>query len=330
MEDVHSIDRPVDWRVISPEGPSVDDDHGGSATGPKDIPVGGWKDILLRVYRGISDDRILANAAAVTFYSLLALFPAIAALVSIYGVFADPNSITNQFDMLSGILPGGGMIVIRDQLTRLASKGSGSLTVGFVIGLVVSLWSANGGMKAMFDALNAVYEEKERRSFLQLNAVSLTLTIAMIAFAIVAMVCIVAVPVALGYLPGFVGTVINIARWPLLAVLVAMVFAVIYRYAPSRDEPQWRWISWGSAVAALLWLGVSALFSYYAANFGTFDQTYGSLGAVIGFMLWIWLSVTVVLLGGKLNAVIEHQTIGRPELLGAIGGPRPDRRRGTG
>jgi len=329
MDDVHSIDRPVDWRAISPEGPSVDDDRGGSAASPKDIAVGGWKDILLRVYRGISDDRILANAAAVTFYSLLALFPAIAALVSIYGVFADPNSITNQFDALSGILPGGGMIVIRDQLTRLASKGSGSLTVGFVIGLVVSLWSANGGMKAMFDALNAVYEEKERRSFLQLNAVSLTLTIAMIAFAIVAIVCIVAVPVALGYLPGFVGTVINVARWPLLAVLVAMVFAVIYRYAPSRDEPQWRWISWGSAVAALLWLGVSALFSYYAANFGTFDQTYGSLGAVIGFMLWIWLSVIVVLLGGKLNAEIEHQTVGMPEPLGAAGGPRPDRRRGT-
>jgi membrane protein len=169
MEDVHSIDRPVDWRAISPEGPSVDDDRGGSAASPKDIAVGGWKGILPRVYRGISDDRILANAAAVTFYSLLALFPAIAALVSIYGLFADPNSITNQFDALSGILPGGGMIVIRDQLTRLASKGSGSLTVGFVIGLVVSLWSANGGMKAMFDALNAVYEEKERRSFLQLD-----------------------------------------------------------------------------------------------------------------------------------------------------------------
>jgi membrane protein len=108
-----------------------------------------------------------------------------------------------------------------------------------------------------------------------------------------------------------------------------MVFTVICRYAPSRDEPQWRWITWGSAVAALLWLGVSALFSYYAANFGTFDQTYGSLGAVIGFMLWMWLSVIVVLLGGKLNAEIEHQTVGRPEALGAAGGPRPDRRRGA-
>jgi membrane protein len=267
----------------------------------------GWRNIALRIYRGVDEDRILMNAAAVTFYALLALFPAIAALVSIYGLFADPHSIAKQLDALSGILPGGGLTVIRDQLTRLTSTDSGSLTIGFVIGLVVSLWSANGGMKGLFDALNAVYEETEKRSFLWLNAITLTFTLAMLGFGIVALICIVAVPVALSYMPGFVATVIDSARWPLMAALVAIFLAFIYHYGPSRDQPRWRWFSWGSVVAALLWLGVSGAFSYYAANFGDFNKTYGSLGAIIGFMLWIWLSVIVILLGGKLNAVLEHR-----------------------
>ncbi|MGE5268331.1 MAG: YihY/virulence factor BrkB family protein [Thiohalocapsa sp.] len=289
-----------------------DESRGRSADAPSQIPARGWKDIVLRIYRGIGEDRILLNAAGVTFYVLLALFPALAALVSIYGLFADPATIAKQLDMLSGILPGGGMSVIRDQLTRVASNGSGSLTIGFVIGLLVSLWSANGGMKGLFDALNAVYEEEEKRSFLRLTAVSLAFTLGLIGFAIVAITCIVAIPIILSYLPEFVGTamgtIINIARWPLMAVLVAFVLALVYRYGPSRDEPKWRWISWGSVLAAVGWLVVSGAFSYYAAKFGTFNKTYGSLGAVIGFMLWIWLSVIVILLGGKLNAEIEHQT----------------------
>jgi membrane protein len=292
----------------------------------------GWWDIAVCLYDGFDRDRILMNAAAVTFYVLLALFPAIAALVSIYGLFADPHTIAKQLDTLSGVLPGGGMTVVRDQLTRLTSNGSGSLTIGFVVGLVVSLWSANGGIKGLFDALNAVYEETEKRSFLRLNAITLAFTLAMIGFAIVALICIVAVPVVLSYLPGFVGAVINIARWPLLAALVAVFLAFVYRYGPCREVSQWRWLSWGSVVAALLWLGVSGAFSYYAANFGAFNKTYGSLGAVIGFMLWIWLSVIVILLGGKLNAEIEHQTArdsteGAPQPMGQ----RPDGRyRGAG
>ncbi len=259
----------------------------------------------------------------------LALFPAIAALVSIYGLFADPSQIANQLDTLSGIMPGGGMTVIRDQLTRLAAQGGGSLTIGLVIGVLVSLWSANGGMKALFDALNVVYGEDEKRSFLRLNLITLTFTLAMLCFSIVALVAIVAVPVILTALPDFLGTVINWARWPVMAVLIAVALACIYRYGPSRDEPKWRWISWGSVFAAVGWLVFSAAFSFYAANFGTFNQTYGSLGAVIGFMLWMWLSTTVILLGGKLNAEIEHQTLrdsteGKPEALGERGAHAAD------
>lgn len=302
--------------------PTADDGRGRSAQRSSDIPAPGWKDILLRIYRGIADDRILANAAAITFYALLALFPAVGALVSIYALFADPSSIEQHLNTVSGILPGGAIDVVRDQLHRLTSQGSRALGIGFVIGLAVSLWSANGGIKALFDALNVVYGEKEERGFFRLNAVSLAFTVGLIGFLLVALACLVALPAALGYLPGFVGRVLSDVRWPVLLVLVALALALIYRYGPSRREPRWRWISWGSAAAAIGWLGCSALFSWYAANFGSFNKTYGSLGAVIGFMIWMWLSSIVILIGGKLNAEIEHQTArdsteGRPKPLGA-------------
>ena len=317
-------------------GRHEEDERGRHAESPSDIPKRGWKDILWRVYNGLGEDRILMNAAGVTFYALLALFPAIGALVSIYGLFADPVQIANQLDTLAGILPGGGMEVIKEQLTRLTAQGSGSLTFGVIFGVLVSLWSANSGMKALFDALNVVYGEKEERSFVWLNAVSLTFTLGMLCFAIVAITAIIAVPVILDALPDFLGTVINWARWPVMAVLIAVALALIYRYGPNRDEPKWRWISWGSVFAAVGWLVFSAAYSFYAAKFGTFNETYGSLGAAIGFMLWIWLSVTVILLGGKLNAEIEHQTVrdtteGEPEPLGKRGahvadtvGPKSD------
>ena len=321
-----------------PERPDLEDPrdaasrergHGRAATVPSEIPERGWWDIVLRVYRGIADDRVLANAAAVAYYALLALFPGIAALVSIYGLFADPATIANQLDALSAILPGGAIEVIRGELTRLTEQGPAKLGFGFLFGLVVSLWSANGGIKALFDALNTVYEETEKRSFLRVTALSLAFTAGMILFLVVAITCIVALPAVLNYLPGFVGTALDIARWPLLAVMVAVGLACMYRYGPSRDTPQWRWITWGSACAAVAWLAASALFSFYAAHFGTFNKTYGSLGAVIGFMVWIWLSVIVMLLGGKLNAEIEHQTArdsteGRPKPLGQRGAKMAD------
>jgi membrane protein len=309
-----------------PERPDDDkasaDERGRTAEKPSDIPSRGWKDILWRVYEGISEDRILANAAAVTFYALLALFPAIAALVSIYGLFADPATLQQHLDSVSSLLPGGAVDVIRDQLNRLAAEPRSALGVSFFVGLIISLWSANGGIKALFDALNVVYEERERRSFIQLNALTLAFTLAMIAFVIIALACIVAVPVALNYLPGFIGFILNIARWPLMLVLVTLALACIYRYGPSRDQPKWRWITWGSAFAAIAWLGFSAIFSFYAAKFGSFNKTYGSLGAVIGFMTWMWLSIAVILLGGKVNAEMEHQTArdtteGAPEPIGA-------------
>jgi membrane protein len=308
-----------------------EEDRGRQASSPSEIPARGWKDILLRVYSNISEHRVLALAAGMTYYSLLAIFPALAALVAIYGLFSDPTAIARHLDQVSGFLPGGAVDVARDQLTRVASKGGGTLGATFVIGLGISLWSANAAMKSLFDTLNIVYGEQEKRGFLALNAVSLSFTLAAILFVLAALGAVVVVPVVLNFigLSNFADLMLRISRWPAMFVAVALALALIYRYGPSREAPQWRWITWGSAVAAVLWLGASALFSWYATNFGKFNETYGSLGAVIGFMTWLWISAIVILIGAELDAEMEHQTArdtttGSPKPMGTRGARMAD------
>jgi membrane protein len=284
--------------------------RGRNASRPSEIPIEGWKDILLRVYRNVPEHRVIALAAGVTFYALLALFPAVAALVALYGLFADPATISGRLDSIAGFLPGGAIDVIRDELTRVAQQGNSTLGVAFAIGLAVSLWSANSGLKALFDALNFVYGEKEKRSFLMLNAVSLAYTGGAIIFILLALAAIVILPTVLNAvgLAATSGTLVRVMRWPVLLLCIALALAFIYRFGPSRAKPRWRWITWGSAFAAVVWLASSILFSWYAENFGSFNKTYGSLGAVIGFMVWIWLSAVVILMGAELDAEMEHQT----------------------
>jgi membrane protein len=284
--------------------------RGREADTPTQIPTLGWKDILWRTYEEFGQDRLMAVAAGVTYYALLAIFPAIAALVSIYGLFADPATIQDHLNALSGVLPSGAMDIIREQVVRIASKGSGTLGVSFLIGLVLSLWSANAGMKAMIDALNIVYDEEEKRSFLKLNLESLAFTLGAIVFILLALAGIVVLPVILGFvgLGSGVQWLLSLARWPILLACVVLGLSVLYRYGPSRDKAEWKWVTPGGLVAAVLWLVVSMLFSWYVANFGSYNETYGSLGAVIGFMTWIWISGIVVLVGAEINAEMEHQT----------------------
>jgi len=305
--------------------------RGRSAETPSEIPASGWKDILLRVYRGISENRILLVAAGVTFYALLAIFPGIAALISIFGLFADPASVANHLDTIANVAPGGAIDLLREEMTRLASQGGTTLGVSFLVSLAISLWTANSGVKAIFDALNIVYGEDEKRSFLKLNAITLSVTLGIVVFILLTLAAIVAVPVALTYipLPGVTALVVKIGRWPILFALVTTALAVLYKYGPSRTEPRWRWITWGSVSAAIVWLAASALFSWYVASFGSYNKTYGSLGAVIGFMTWIWISIIVVLVGAKLNAEMEHQTVhesttGQPKPLGRRGARMAD------
>ncbi len=309
----------------------LDPGRGRHADAPWEIPLRGWKDILLRVYDNIGKNRIVTFAAGVTFYSILALFPAIAALVSLYGLFADPASIASHLNSLAGVLPGGAVQVIGDQLNRLAAQPHQSLGLTFAVGLATALWSANAGIKSLFDALNLVHSEPERRGLIRLNVASLIFTAASIGFVLLALGAMVVLPLVLDYLglATVADEVIRWLRWPALLVVVMVGLSLLYRFGPSRAEPRWRWITWGSAVAAILWLVASALFTWYAANFGSYDKTYGSLGAVIGFMVWIWISIIVVLLGAEIDAEMEHQTVcdtttGGPKPLGARGAAMAD------
>ena len=274
-----------------------------------DPPVRGWFDLLRRVYERFSEDRVMSIAGGVTFFALLAVFPAIAALVSVYGLFADPVSLTGQVDQLTGMLPSGAIEVVNDQMRRVSSQGGAALGVTFLVSLAISLWSANSGMKALFDALNIVFDEREQRGFIRLNAESLLFTFLGLVFVLIAVAVVVVLPIALGYigLASETERLVQIGRWPVLLVGSAFALAAIYRFGPSRQNAKWRWISWGSATAAVMWVAASSLFSWYAANFANFNRTYGTLGAVIGFMTWIWISAMVILVGAELDAELECQ-----------------------
>jgi len=299
-------DQPISAQLRRAEEPG----RGRRATAPWRIPWRGWRDILWRVYASVNDNRLLAVAAGVVFYSLLAIFPAVAAFVSLYGLIADASTIDAHLSLAAGILPSGAVEILHEQITRLTAKSDTNLGLGFITGLAVALWSANAGMKAIIDALNVVYDEKEKRGFVKLNLVSLLFTFAAIVALMVALAAIVVAPIifsAIG-LSSFLSVAIVVLRWPLLLVLGTVALAVIYRYGPSRREARWQWLSVGSVAAAIGWLISSVLFSWYIANFGAYNATYGSLGAAVGMMMWMWISAIVILLGGELNAEIEHQT----------------------
>ena len=234
---------------------------GRSAETPSEIPASGWKDILWRVYRGISENRILLVAAGVTFYALLAIFPGIAALISIYGLFADPASVANHLDTMANVAPGGAIDLLRDEMTRLASQGGATLGVSFLVSLAISLWTANSGVKAIFDALNIVYGEEEKRSFIKLNIITLFVVLGIVVFILLTLAEVVSVPVALTYIPipGVTALVVELGRWPILFVLVTTALAVLYKHGPSRTGPRWRWVTWGSVSAAIVWLAASAV-----------------------------------------------------------------------
>lgn len=291
--------------------PRVEMGRGRSADRPGDIPKEGWKDILWRVWDQLGVDNISMVAAGVAYYALLAIFPAVAALVSIYGLVADPAEVENQIGQLSGFLPPDALKIILDQARSVASAPPQGLGIGVLFGLALTLWSASRGVNSLITALNIAYGEEERRSFVRLALLSLGLTIAGLLFLIVTLALIVAVPATinlLGLKDTPIGWIASLARWPILAVAIMAVLAVLYRYGPDRREPKWRWVSWGSAVATLLWILASAGFSVYVSNFGSYNETYGSVGAVVVLLLWFNLTSYVMLLGAELNAEIEHQT----------------------
>jgi membrane protein len=309
----------------------IESGRGRNAEVPSLLPWRGWKDIFWRIAQEFMADRITLIAAGVTFYLLLALFPALAAFVSLYGFVADPVTIADQIAFLAGVLPSGGVDLIRAQLESLAQQNQAALSFGFVFGLLFALWSANNGIKTLFQAMNVVYEEREKRSFVKLTLVSFLFTLGAIVIGILFIVSVGVVPAVIAFvgLGGWDQTLISLLRWPVLFIVSAMAISTLYRFGPSREYAQWRWLSWGSALATALWLVASVLFSWYLSNFANYNATYGSLGAVIGFMMWTWLSVVILLLGAELNAEMEHQTAfdtttGTPKPMGDRGATMAD------
>jgi membrane protein len=306
--------------------------RGRRADAPTRIPWRGWKDVLWRTYQQISADRLALIAAGVVFYAMLAVVPAITALVSLYGLFAKASGINEHLNFLAGVMPKGAYDLISEQILRIAANSDGKLTFAFIVSLGLAIWSANAGMKAIFDALNVVYDEDEKRSFIKLNLISLGFTLGAVVVLLLAIGSVVVLPLVLAYL-GFAAEqqagFLPLLRWPALFVVVVLGLELLYRYGPSREPAKWRWVSVGSVFAALAWIAVSVAFSWYLSRFADYNATYGSLGAVIGLMMWLWISTLVVLVGAELNSELEHQTArdsttGTAKPLGARGAVMAD------
>jgi membrane protein len=267
----------------------------------------GWWPIARRTWAEFTEDRIPSVAAGSTFYVLLALFPALGVFVSLYGLFGDVGEARKVIASLAGLLPAGGVTVLSEQITRLVAAPTDKLGWTFLLSLVLSVWSANAGTKALIAGLNIAYETPEKRKFLALNAVSLAFTAGGIAFAAAGLATVVAAPelltrVGLGDLSAGSGW-----RWPAMLGVMVATLSALYRFAPSHRRPRWRWVTPGGVLAALLWGAMSAAFSVYVSRFGHYDRTYGSVGALAGFMTWIWLSLIVVLLGAELNCELDRE-----------------------
>lgn len=299
--------------------------RGRSADTPAEIPKAGWKEILVRTKRDIRHDHLTVVAGGVAFFLLLAIIPGLAALISIYGLVADPAQVQQQFESLRRAVPGEVYQILNEQMQRIASSSTAA-GWGAVVSIALALWGGSKGMKALMEGLNIMYEEEEKRGFVKLNLTSLALTVVGVIGFVVMIALIAAFPAVIKSfgLPDSTETWISYVRWAVLLAFFILGLGVLYRFAPSRENPKWKWVSWGAVVATVLWISVSILFSIYAANFGSYNKTYGSLGAIVVLMLWLYISAYAVLVGGELNSEMELQTArdtttGTPEPQGKRG-----------
>jgi membrane protein len=321
-------DRPTPERNVDP-GEAAGDGRGRHADAPHQIPRKGWKDILIRTWKEYNEDQIPLVSAGVTFYALLAIFPGLGAFAALYGLFADVADAQKDLQTLSIILPGDALKFFGAQMVRLSEAHTGGLSLAFLLSLALSIWSANGAVKAIMTALNIAFDETETRGYVHRTVLSLGITVG---FTLLSMAIVVGMTAPAALEP-FIGeassTVLGWITWPVLILVLGLALALVYRYGPSRDNVRWRWISWGSVSAVALWATASAAFSAYVANFAHYDRTYGPLGAAVGFMMWVYVSAQVALLGAELNSEIEHQTmkdttVGPEQPLGRRGATMAD------
>jgi membrane protein len=267
-----------------------------------------WADIGLLVLRSIPENRLLATAGGVAFFALMAIFPALATIVSLYGLFADPQAIPERLAILAGVVPASVIDLLRQQVLSLAENHTRTLSIAFLIGFLASMWSANSGVSALFDALNVVHGTRETRGLLQFYMRTLTVTLGSVVYGLLALIGVLPVVFRFVGLSQHADILAAVCRWPVTLLIVMIGLSIVYRIGPSRSDARWRWVTPGSSLAAVLLVALSMIFTWYVAEFDSYNRIYGSLGAVVGFMTWIWLSVVIVLIGAELDAAIETRT----------------------
>jgi membrane protein len=299
---------------------------GRHASHPGHIPWRGWWQVIGRTYREITSDRISLVAAGCAFYATLALFPAITMLISIYGLAFDPTTVEPQLQVIREFLPPAAFTLIADRVHTLVSRGNATLGFSLLISTAVALWSASTGTKSLLSALNMAYEEQEDRGFLRFQAVGLLMTLCAILGAIIALTILVFLPLAIAFigLDAYAKALLRIVSFLVLISFVMGSLSALYYFGPSRQSAKWQWINPGSVTATVLWLAASVLLSIYVAHIASYDASYGPIGAVVGVMMWFWVSAYAILLGAELNAELELQTYedtttGPPQPLGRRG-----------
>ena len=303
---------------------STTSDDGRDAETPAEIPGRGWIEVLKRTKKEAVSDNVSLLAGGVAFFALLAIVPLLVAALSIWGLFASPADATKLIGDLASGLPRSAQNLVTQQLRNISHRSNAGLSVTAIISLAVALWSASSGAKHLIEAVNTAYDEEEERGFIKVRGLALLFTLGAVAFLLVTVGLIAVLPSALADagVPDALRILLEVVRWPVLAVLMVAGLAVVYRVAPDRRDPKWQWVSWGAVAATALWLIASALFAVYASNLGSYDQTYGSLGGVIVIMLWLYITALVAVLGAELNAELEAQTgedttVGEPRPVGS-------------
>jgi len=285
--------------------------RGRQATQPSEIPARGWRDIFTRVKTELGSDHVTLVAAGLAMTALLAVFPGLAAAIAVYGLFASPARVVEHMQVFSSLLPPGTWDLFKTQLQTVAGQAQGSLTFAAIGGLLIALWSARAGMSALMTATNIAYAEAEKRGFFRQTLVSLVFTLGAIVGFLFVLTLGVALPVALKVLgtSSWVQMLAGALRWVLLWIVAVLGLAVLYRYAPSRERAQWRWVTWGSAIAATLWIVVSVLFALYVSKFASYGKTYGALGGMIALLMWFYLTSLTIVIGAEINSEMERQTV---------------------
>lgn len=305
--------------------------RGRSADAPTEIPAKGWKDIAFRVKDEIAADHVGLIAAGVAFYALLAIFPALTAIMALSGMILDPTQVTEKLEKLTQMMPQEAAQIILDQAVAVSGSEKGGLGAAFIIGLLLAIYSSSKGIGSLIEGLNVAYDEEESRGFINKTLWTLGLTVFLIAGLLLGLIATLAVPAVLNIisLPAWLATVLALSRWIILALMTVFGLAVLYRYGPSRDDAKWKWLSPGAIVACVIWIVASIGFSIYVSNYGSYNESFGSMAGVIILLMWLWISAFIVMLGAELNAEIEAQTstdttVGPDEPMGTRGAEKAD------